>query len=260
MSARTDLPPNYVPRARMLADKVILVSGASGGLGRATALACAGLGATLVLLGRDVKALEAIYDRIEQAGGAQPAIYPMDLSGASWSDHATLATKLGEAFGRLDGVVHAAAHFKAFVPLSQLPPKEWIESLQVNLTAPFAITAHCLPLLEKSDAASVVFIADPSVRNPRAYFGAYGIAKYAQEGLLQTWSQELSATHPQVRLNSYDPGPMRTLLRRRGYPYEDAASLNAPEHAVPPLLWLLGPDSIGVSGRSFARIAPSARD
>lgn len=246
------LPARYVPKAHLLADRVILVSGANGGLGRATALACAGLGATVVLLGRNIHKLEAIYDQIEQAGGAQPAIYPMNLAGASWGDYGTLANKLNETFGRLDGIVHAAAHFKAFTPLSQLPPKEWIESLQVNLTAPYALTAQCLPLLEQSRDASVVFISDPSAQSPRAYFGAYGVAKYAQEGLLRSWSQELEF-EPQLRLNSYDPGPMRTPLRRRGYPQEDATQLNAPESIVPALLWLLGPDSRGITGRSFSR-------
>lgn len=249
-----EMPAHYVPKARLLAGRVILISGATGGLGRATALACGGLGATVILLGRNVPRLEALYDEIEKSGGAQPAIYPMNLAGASWGDYGTLAAKLDEAFGRLDGVVHAAAHFKAFMPLSQLPPKEWIESLQVNLTAPYALTAQCLPLLEKSADASVVFIADPSAQAPRAYFGAYGVAKYAQEGLLRTWAQELEI-RPQLRLNSYDPGPMRTPLRRRGYPQEDISRLRGPEAAVPPLLWLLGPDSGGVSGRSFARTA-----
>ncbi len=248
----TELPAHYIPKSRLLADRVILISGANGGLGRASALACAGLGATVVLLGRNIPKLEAIYDQIEQSGGAQPAIYPMNLAGASWGDYGTLAGKLDAAFGRLDGMVHAAAHFKAFTPLSQLPPKEWIESLQVNLTAPYALTAQCLPLLEKSADASVVFIADPSAQSPRAYFGAYGVAKYAQEGLLRTWSQELEFK-PNLRLNSYDPGPMRTPLRRRGYPQEDLTALNTPETAVPPLLWLLGPDSRGVSGRSFSK-------
>lgn len=252
--AQQTLPSRYVPKARLLAERVILVTGANGGLGCATALACAGLGATVILLGRNVSRLEALYDRIEQSGGAQPAIYPMDLAGASWNDYDTLAGKLEETFGRLDGIVHAAAHFKAFMPLSQLPPEEWIESLQVNLTAPYALTAQCLPLLEKSDDASVVFISTATARTPRAYFGAYGITKYAQEGLLQSWAQELEFKKDRLRLNSYDPGPMRTRLRRRGYPQEDPADLQAPEAAVPALLWLLGPDSRGVSGRSFSMV------
>lgn len=257
-STAHELPVDYVPKSRLLSDRVILISGANGGLGRATALACAGLGATVVLLGRNMSKLEALYDQIEQAGGPQPAIYPMNLAGASWGDYGTLADKLDEAFGRLDAIVHAAAHFKAFTSLEQLPPKEWLESLQVNLTAPYALTAQCLPLLEKSADASVVFISDPSAQTPRAYFGAYGVAKYALEALLKTWSQELEFK-PNLRFNSYDPGPMRTSLRRRGYPQEDMAQLNTPEIVVPALLWLLGPDSHGITGRSFSR-NPHASD
>lgn len=252
MNDAAELPGDYVPRSKLLEDRVILITGANGGLGRSTALACAGLGATLVLLGRNVKALEALYDQIEAMGGSQPAIFPMDLSGATWEDFGTLAIKLNDTFGRVDSIVHAAGHFRTFMPLSQLPPQEWIESLQVNLTAPFAITAQCLPLLERSEDASVVFISDPSARTPRAYLGAYGVAKYAQNGLVQIWSQELSDIKPNLRINSYDPGPMRTRLRRRGYPYEESGTIAAPDQAVPAILWLLGPDSSGITGRTFA--------
>lgn len=253
MNVATKLPEDYVPRAKLLAQRVIVITGANGGLGRSTALACAGLGATLVLLGRNVKALEALYDQIEAMGGSQPAIFPIDLSGATWDDYGTLAIKLNDVFGKIDGIVHAAGHFRTFTPLSQLPPKEWMESLQVNLTAPFAITAQCLPLLERSADASVVFISDPSARTPRAYLGAYGVAKYAQNGLVQIWSQELMDIKPNLRINSYDPGPMRTPLRRRGYPYEEPGTIVAPDQAVPPILWMLGPDSRGITGQIFAR-------
>lgn len=253
MNIVAELPIDYVPRAKLLANRIILITGANGGLGRSTALACAGLGATLVLLGRNVKGLEAVYDQIEAMGGNQPAIFPMDLSGATWEDYGTLAIKLNDAFGRIDGIVHAAGHFRAFMPLSQLPPKEWIESLQVNLTAPFAITAQCMPLLDRSEDASVVFVSDPSARAPQAYAGAYGVAKYAQNGLMQIWSEELMGIKPHLRFNSYNPGPMRTRLRRRGYPYEEPGTLAAPDQAVPPILWMIGPDSRGITGQAFSR-------
>lgn len=247
-------PGAYQPPDDLLKNRTILVTGAAGGLGHATALICAKLGATIILLGRAIPPLEALYDEII-AVGPEPAIYPMDLAGAKWSDYGSLAVTLAENFGTLDGIVHAAAHFKAFAPLSQLPPAEWMESLQVNLTASYALTNQCLPLLEKSADASVVFIADSATESPRAYSGAYGLAKYAQGGLARTWAEELQFK-PQLRFNCYDPGPMRSALRRRGYPNEDKNTLPEPQTAVAPLLWLLGPDSHGYSGQTLHNPAP----
>lgn len=235
------IPADYVPRLGLLRERVILVTGAGAGLGRALALACGGLGATVVLLGRTVAALEATYDAIVAAGGAQPAIYPMHLAGASAKDYDDLAVALQSQLGRLDGVAHCAAHFSAFMPLAEVPPQEWVESLQVNLTAPWALTRACLPLLAAAADASVVFVTCAAAREARAYQGAYGVAKAGVEAVTRMWAAELEKVYPRLRFNSYDPGPMRTQLRRRGYPHDDSAPLA--ESAVPGLLWLLGPDS-----------------
>ncbi|HEX7380528.1 MAG TPA: SDR family NAD(P)-dependent oxidoreductase [Nevskiaceae bacterium] len=244
------MPADYHPTPGLLAGRTILVTGASGGLGAASALACAKLGATTILLGRDVPALERVYDRIVQASAPQPAIYPMDLAGAKWSDYAALAKKCREAFGRLDGLVAAAAHFRAFMPLSQMPPGEWAAAVQVNLTAAYALTAHCVPLLQKSFDASAVFVVDGDGEAPRAYSGAYGVTKYALRGMAHLWAEELAfRTH--MRFNCYDPGPMRTQQRARGYPSEGADAIPPPEAAVPPLMWLLGPESRGLTGEDF---------
>jgi NAD(P)-dependent dehydrogenase (short-subunit alcohol dehydrogenase family) len=206
----------------------------------------------VVLLGRTVKKLEAVYDAITASGDPQPAIYPMNLAGASWNDHAELAATLERELGRLDGLVHCAAHFTGFLPLADVGAKEWIESLQVNLTAAFALTRHCLPLLEKSDAASIVFVSDDAGRRSKPFRGAFGVAKAALEAMAQSWAQELE-THPHLRVNTYDPGPLRTALRLRGYPGEDSTRLPAPESVSNDLLWLLGRDSRGCSGYAFGR-------
>lgn len=254
------MPADYRPAPGLLAGRTILVTGATGGLGAAAALGCGRLGATIVLLGRDVPALERVYDRIVEAGAPQPAIYPIDLAGAKWSDYAALAKKCMETFGKLDGLVVAAAHFRAFMPLSQMPPSEWAAAVQVNLTAAYALTAYCVPLLQRSPDASAVFIIDGDGEAPRAYSGAYGVTKYALRGMAHLWAEELAfRTH--MRFNCYDPGPMRTRQRERGYPSEGADAAPPPETAIPPLLWLLGPDSHGRTGEDFRNPAagPTAR-
>lgn len=238
---------SYRPAADLLQGRVVLITGAGDGLGRETALACAAHGATVILLGRTVKKLEACYDAIVAAGGQKPAIYPMNLAGASWQDLRDLGQVLDREFGRLDGLVHAAAHFPAFEPLGSLPPKDWVECLQVNLTAPYALTRECLPVLANSDAASVVFVVDRGASEARAFRGAYGVAKYALSGMVQMWAKELGGT-PQIRINTYDPGPMRTALRRRGYPGEDPAEVPEAATAVPGLLYLLGTESRALNG------------
>jgi NAD(P)-dependent dehydrogenase (short-subunit alcohol dehydrogenase family) len=244
------VPAGYTPADQLLRERVILITGASGGLGSAAALACARRGATVVLLGRNVKKLEKIYDQIEAVGGAKPAIYPMNLAGATWNEMSELPATIEREFGRLDGLVHAAAHFTVFSPLSDIAPRDWMESLQVNLTAAYTLTRLSLPLLEKSADASVVFLTDPSGCDNKAYRGAFGVAKYALEGMVKSWASELEQ-RPQLRLNAYDPGPLRTFLRLKGYPGEDAQKVPLPETAVPGVLYLLGPDSRGLSGRRF---------
>ncbi|SEQ68226.1 NAD(P)-dependent dehydrogenase, short-chain alcohol dehydrogenase family [Solimonas aquatica] len=246
----TDIPQPYTPAPDLLRGRRILITGAGDGLGRATAIACAQHGATVVLLGRTVKKLEAVYDEIEKIGGPAPAIYPLHLGGASWTDYFELASTLERELGGLDGLLHCAAHFKNFSPLYDIEPKDWIEGLQVNLTAAFSLTRHCLPLLTQSADASIVFVSDRQGHEPRAFGGIYAISKAGVEHMAAIWAQEL-ATHPRLRVNRYTPPPMRTAIRLKGYSGELPEQVPPPEQAVSPLLWLLGPDSQGHSGGAY---------
>lgn len=242
--------PHYRPAADLLQDRVILITGAADGLGRATARACADHGATLILLGRTIRKLEKTYDEICEAGGPEPAIYPMNLEGAAPKDYEDLATTLGAEFGRLDGLVHNAAELGVLSPLDNADIETWYKVLQVNLNAPFLLTQACLPLLRKSRDASVVFVSDATGRKGKAYWGGYAVSKFGLEGLMQVLADETENSGV-LRSNSFDPGILNTALRRRGYPAEDYSANPAPESAVPGLLYLLGPDSRGVTGQSF---------
>jgi NAD(P)-dependent dehydrogenase (short-subunit alcohol dehydrogenase family) len=211
----------------VLADRVVLVTGASGGLGDALCKQAAKAGATLILCGRRVRPLEKLYDEIVAAGGAEPAIYPIDLEGATPADYEGLAQSIEQAFGRLDGLVHAAAYFTGLVAHAQTPPDEWLKSLQVNLNAPVALTLACLPVLNKSADAAVLIVLDDLKLVSRAHWGAYGVAKFALSGLVSQWSAEWDNTA--IRVTGLVPTPMRTRLRGRAYFAENPGLIALPE-------------------------------
>ena len=245
-------PDDWQPRPDCLAGRVVLVTGAGAGIGAAAARTLAAHGATVVLLDLNVRSLEAVYDDIEKAGHPQPAIYPMNLEGATEKDYLDLAETLEREFGRLDGLLHNAAMLGALVPLAHMETELWYRVLQVNLNAPFLLTRSCLALLMKSDDASILFCSDAVGRRGRAYWGAYGVSKAGIENLMQTLADEMEA-NTSVRVNSFDPGPVATALRALAYPGENPASLPQPDEVVRPILYLLGPDAAGVTGQQFER-------
>lgn len=235
------------PAADSLRGRVVLVTGATGGLGRATALAAAAAGATVVLLGRKVRALEAVYDEIEKGGGPQPALYPMDLVGATPKDYADLAVAIERECGRLDGVVHAAAQFDTLQPFEQQTPEEWNRTQQVNLTAPFLLSRACLPLLKQAGDAAIVFVFDDVARVGNAFWGGYGVAKHALLGLASIVHEETE--NSSVRTHAVLPPPMRTALRRAAYYGENTLEHPEPAYAAQAIAWLLGADAIGARGK-----------
>ncbi len=240
----------YRPVPDLLNDRVILVSGAGDGIGKTAAKSFAAHGATVILLGRTVPKLEAVYDEIEGSGHPQPAIYPINLEGAAPKDYQDLADTLEREFGRLDGLLHNATNLGSLTPLEHYDLQLWAQVMQVNLHAPFLLTRSCLPVLRKSPDASVVFTSSALGRAGRAYWGAYAISNFAVEGMMQVLAEELESK-PQIRVNSLDPGWVRTTFFSRAYPARDPGTLPAPEEIMSAYLYLMGPDSRGITGRAM---------
>lgn len=241
---------DYQARPELLKDRIILVTGAGDGIGAAAAKSFAAHGATVILLGRTVRKLEAIYDLIVEAGHPTPAIYPMNLEGAKPEDHIELAETIEREFGRLDGLLHNASMLGALTPLGQYDMEMWGKVMQINLNAPYLMTRACLGVLNKSEDASVVFTSSSVGRHGRAYWGAYGISKAATENMMQIWADELEANTP-IRVNSINPGATRTTMRARAYPGENPNTLPKPDEIMAAYLYLIGPDSKGTTGQQF---------
>ena len=244
------IPADYTAPDQLLAERVILVTGAGDGIGKAVSLACAAHGATVILLGRTVAKLESVYDAVTAAGGPQPAIYPMDLEGAVPNDHRQLAQRIESELGRLDGLLHNAGLLGSLTPLEHYDPVEWLRVIQVNLNAPFLLTQACLPLLKRAPDASVLFTSSGVGRRGRAYWGAYSASKFAIEGLMQVLADELEE-NSRVRVNSINPGRVRTAMRAAAYPAENPAELLTPQDIVQAYLYLLGPDGRDVHGQAL---------
>ncbi len=240
----------YAPRPGLLEGRVILVTGAGGGLGSALARSCAALGARLVLCGRKVSKLETVYDAIEADGGSRPSIAPLDLERADASHYTAIADAVRNEFGHLDGLVHAAAILGERAPIEHYDVTKWMRVMHVNVNAAFILTQVLLPLLRLSQDASVVFTTSGVSVRGRAYWGAYAVSKFGTEGLMQVLADETDTTTA-IRVNSVNPGGMRTPMRAQAFPAEDPGTLPAPQQVLAPFLYLLGPDSRGVTGRRF---------
>ncbi len=242
---------SYEPRPDLLEDRVILITGAGDGIGKASARAFARHGATVILLGRTVRKLESTYDQIVGDGHREPAIYPLDLLGAEPIHYDELAENVRSRLGRLDGLLHNASLLGTLAPLEHYDLESWAKVMQVNVHAPLFLTRSCLPILRESPDASIVFTSSGVGRKGRAYWGAYAVSKFANEGMMQVLADELDATTA-IRVNSINPGAVRTTMRATAYPAEDPSKLPGPDDVMKSYLYLMGPDSTGVNGQALS--------
>jgi len=239
---------DYLPRPDLLAGRVILVTGASSGLGRAASLAFAHNGATVALLARDEAKLEAVYDEIVAAGGPEPAMFPYDLAAADDRSLETLANTLAHHLKRLDGVLHSAHQFYSLTPLELQTLEQWQNLMRVNLIAPFALTRACLPLLKQAPDASVIFTGETHGHQPCAYWGGYAVAKSGLETLTRIWGDELGSEQ-NLRINTLIPGQVATTLRSRTHPGLAPETVPSADDLMPCYLYLMGEDSRAVRGQ-----------
>jgi NAD(P)-dependent dehydrogenase (short-subunit alcohol dehydrogenase family) len=240
----------YTYPGDLLEGRIILITGASDGIGRALAIHAAGHGARVILHGRNARKLESVYDEIEALQVApRPAIAVLDLAAAGSEAYTSLADSLADEFGRLDGLVNNASILGERYSIEQYDAAMWQKVMHVNVTATFAITQVCLPLLHRSGDASIIFTSSGVGRVGKPFWGAYAVSKFATEGLSQVLASEQE--HGSIRVNCINPGPVRTAMRRAAYPAEDRDALTTAEEIMPTYMYLLGPDSKGVNGQSL---------
>ena len=239
---------HYQPAQDCLSGRVVLVTGAGAGIGRAVAIACASHGAEIVLLGRTVRKLEAVYDEIVASGSPEPIIYPFDLLGAVADDYQELATRLADEYSRLDGLIHNAALLGNLSPMEHYDLEDWAKVMQVNVNGAFLLTRACLPLLRGATDGSAVFTSSDVGVKGRAYWGAYAASKFANVGMMQVLADEMRDGE-QTRVNCINPGAVATRLRAAAFPAEDRAQLASAQSVTPAYIYLMSADSRGVNGQ-----------
>ena len=248
MNKMIKTPDNFQAQTNGLKDKIILVTGAGDGIGATAAKTFAKHGATVILLSKTEKKIVNVYDEIVKAGYPQPAIITLNLGDASAEQYAGLAHTIESEFGHLDGLLHNAAMFEGLSPIAQFETVLWDRIVKVNLQAPFLLSQAMIPLLNKSQSASMVFTSSGVAHQGRAYWGAYGVTKAAQDNLMEILADELEINTP-IRVNSIDPGRVRTRMRALAFPGEDPMSIPAPEDIMEAYLYLMSDASKDINGK-----------
>jgi NAD(P)-dependent dehydrogenase (short-subunit alcohol dehydrogenase family) len=240
------LPDAWTPSGTVLDGRVVLVTGAYGGLGSAAARAAARAGATVVITGKRKRKLEQLYDAMVQEGLPEPVIHPLDMESATPRDYEALAEGIQRDLGRLDGIVHTAASFAGLTPIAMHKPDVWLRALHVNVSAPFALTQACLPLLTAAPDSAAVFVLDNPELVQRAHWGAYGVSKAALERFVAILHQEHD--DDALRVHALLPAPMRTTLRRTAYFGEDTLQHPLPDATADAVVYLLSDQAVAARG------------
>jgi NAD(P)-dependent dehydrogenase (short-subunit alcohol dehydrogenase family) len=238
-------PTEYTPATEDFTDRVILVTGANRGIGKAVATALVKHGATVILHGRRERPLDELYREL-CAVGPEPAVAVLDLEKAQGDAYQVLTDEIENRYGRLDGLLHNAGILGDRSPIDDYDIGMWQRVMHINLTAPFILTRCLFPLLKASDDGSLLWTTSGVGNKGRAFWGAYAVSKFGTEGLAQVIADENGSGT--VRCNLINPGGTRTDMRRSAFPAEDPDTLPTPDDIVTPYLWLLGRASRGVNG------------
>ncbi len=238
---------DLIRQERALAGKVIVVTGASQGLGAAVARAYAAAGATVVLVARHQKKMEAVYDEIVAAGDPEPFAVRFDLLAAEEKDFDQLAVTIKEAAGGIDGLVHCASYFYALSPLVFQTVAEWMNQYRINTVAPMALTRALFPALKAAPDASVLFVGESHGETPQAYWGGFGASKAALNYLAQVAAEEW-AQYPNLRANVLVPGAIHSPQRMKTHPGESRSERKELADILPDFVWWMSAASRGRSG------------
>jgi NAD(P)-dependent dehydrogenase (short-subunit alcohol dehydrogenase family) len=237
MTEISSVPTDFSPTSDCLSGRVILVTGSTGSIGQIAALTYAKHGATVILHGRKQSKLDKLYDEIEAAGHTQPASLVLDFLTATEADYKGLAETIFATFKRLDGIFHAASHMAPLTTLALQDMAAWQAHLGINVTAPVAITRHCLPMLKRASNARVTFLSETHAAKPKAYWGAFAVSKAALTPISNIWNAEV-AHDSSLKFNVFLPGPIQSQMRAMSHPGEHQSELPVIESIIPALLYM----------------------